>query len=430
MGGAAWRRRQRRLRSWWRHEQQSVAAALATFSHQSAQRSTTARARGGARDEVHGDAPDEAPPPPPGPQFFILDDESVPELSGLRPAALVEPRPQEGIRRHTGEAHELVLDPVVPQLGRDLAVLPDPVVRQFFEALEVVGGVYGPDVVRGFQDVLAQAAVKHQEEQREQEDGGARSSNKMGKKGKKRKRRKKKLPKGPCSSPRHGVGDQDTMFEFAEDENEEVKRYSGQGGTALCTEEMGIEEKVIRGREFIHQPGQLELTMYSDRLHLYSQSSGRCRLWTKIRRRYVRRVGYAPEWTDLLLTPADSQVCCEEWAEQNRLRYVRRVGYAPEWTDLLFTSADSQVCCEEWAEQTLSAKTVKNLICLLPYVLPDFEFQLGRTNAVPGRIHRMLKFGHLNIHDNDEGLGDDDGGNSKAKVQDGGDEFAAARQIP
>ena len=73
---------------------------------------------------------------------------------------------------------------------------------------------------------------------------------------------------------------------------------------------------------------------------------------------------------------------------------------------------------------------MKNLIWLLPYIPPDLEFQLGRTNAVPGRIHRMLKLGHLNIDDDDEGLGDDDGGNSKAKVQDGGDEFVAARQIP
>ena len=69
-------------------------------------------------------------------------------------------------------------------------------------------------------DVLARAAVKHQEEQREQEDGEARSSNKMGKKGKKRKRRKKKLPKIPSS---RGVGDQDTMFEYAEDETRRSK---------------------------------------------------------------------------------------------------------------------------------------------------------------------------------------------------------------
>ena len=204
-------------------------------------------------------------------------------------------------------------------MGRDLTVLPDPEVRQFFEALEVVGGVYGPDAVRGFQDVLTKAAVKHQEEQRDQEDSGAPSSNKMEKKGKKRKRRKKKLPKGPSSSPRCGVGDQDTMFEYAEDENEEVEGYSGQGRTAPCMEKMGIEEKVIGSREFIHKHGQPKLTLYSERLHLYLQSSGRCRLWMKNRRRYVRRVGYAPEWTDLLLTTADSQVCCEEWAEQTYL---------------------------------------------------------------------------------------------------------------
>ena len=152
----------------------------------------------------------------------------------------------------------------------------------------------------------------------------------MGKKENKRKRRKKKLPKRPSSSPQRGVGDQNTMFEYAEDENEKAKGTlvgGGGGGTAHCMEEMGIEEKVIGGREFIHKHGQPELTMYSDRLHLYSQSSGRCRLWMK-----------------------------------NHRRYVRRVGHAPVWTDLLLTSADGQVCCEEWAEQTLSAKTVKNLI--------------------------------------------------------------------
>ena len=135
-------------------------------------------------------------------------------------------------------------------------------------------------------------------------------------------------------------------------------------------EEMGIEEKVIRGREFIHKHGQPELTMYSDCLHLYSQSGF---FWMK-----------------------------------NHRRYVRRVGYAPEWTDLLLTYADGQVCCEEWAGKTLSAKTVKNLIWLRFSVPPDFEFQLGRTNAVPGRIHRMLKLGHLNIDDDAKGLGDDE----------------------
>ena len=61
--GAAKRRRLRRLRSWWRHEQQTVAAVPATFQHHSAPRGPrTARTGGGARDEPHGYAPEDAPP--------------------------------------------------------------------------------------------------------------------------------------------------------------------------------------------------------------------------------------------------------------------------------------------------------------------------------------------------------------------------------
>ena len=62
--GAAKRRRLRRLRSWWRHEQQTVAAVLATYQHHSAPRGPrTARTGRGARDELHGYAPEDAPPP-------------------------------------------------------------------------------------------------------------------------------------------------------------------------------------------------------------------------------------------------------------------------------------------------------------------------------------------------------------------------------
>ena len=65
--GAAKRRRLHRLRSWWRHEQQTVAAVLATFQHHSAPRGPrTARTGGGARDELHGYAPEDAPLPPQG----------------------------------------------------------------------------------------------------------------------------------------------------------------------------------------------------------------------------------------------------------------------------------------------------------------------------------------------------------------------------
>ena len=246
----------------------------------------------------------------------------MPALGGMWPAPVLEPRPQEGTRRHTGEAYELVLDPVVPQLGRDLTVLPDPGARQFTEGLDLVGGVCGLDFSRGLQDVLVQAA-EHQKRQREQEDGGSRSSNK-GKKGKKRKRRKKKLPKGSSSSfpldLRGGAGDQDTMFDYAEDENVEVAGVHWWSGDCSLhgRDDKFIEEKVVWTEEFIHKHGQLAKTTYGDRVHLYTQSSECYWLdWTKEWWLYVRRMGCPPwRWTGMMLTSTYGQVCYEEWVEQ------------------------------------------------------------------------------------------------------------------
>ena len=85
----------------------------------------------GVREEVHGEAPAEPPPPPPPPQaagavYFEMDnredDGSAPAAG--RPAPLLEVLPQKGTRRHTGSGYELVLDPVVPQLGRDVTDWP------------------------------------------------------------------------------------------------------------------------------------------------------------------------------------------------------------------------------------------------------------------------------------------------------------------
>ena len=110
-----------------------------------------------------------------------------------------------------------------------------------------------------------------------------------------------------------------------------------------------IKEKVIirdTGEGIILKNGQPAYSLYGDRTHLY------------IPRRY---------WLD--------------WGK-NRHRHVRRLGHAPEWTGMLLTASDGQVCCAAWVEQTLSAKTVKNLTWLLFYVPPYFEFQLGRASAV------------------------------------------------
>ena len=230
------------------------------------------------------------------------------------------------MRRHTREAYELVLDPVVPQLGRDLGGASAEEVEAV-RCLEVVlrQAPDGPQALEAamrdgrmvMKEIMGQA-VTHETRRREQEDSGARSSNKMGKRRKKRKRRKKKLPKRSSSSFLHGLrgmGDQGILFEYAEDENEEVAGNSGRVDTAPCMKEMGefIEEKVVRTREFIHKHGQLVKTEYSDRLHLYTQSSGRCWLdWMKDRLRYVWWLGCLWRWTGMLL----SHDCCEERVEQ------------------------------------------------------------------------------------------------------------------
>ena len=74
-------------------------------------------------------APRRQEPPLPavttGTQFFTLDDESVP-VTGERPAALLEPRPQGRVQQHTVEhiinvlPYVQVLDVPVPQLGNQL----------------------------------------------------------------------------------------------------------------------------------------------------------------------------------------------------------------------------------------------------------------------------------------------------------------------
>ena len=84
--GAAWRRRQRRLRSWWRHKQQTVAAVLATYQHHSAPTGTEDGR--GARDELHGYAPEDARPQAAGAQHFAMDAGEAPAAG--RPAPLLE----------------------------------------------------------------------------------------------------------------------------------------------------------------------------------------------------------------------------------------------------------------------------------------------------------------------------------------------------
>ena len=123
--GAAKRRRLRRLRSWWRHEQQTVAAVLATYQHHSAPRGPrTARTGEGARDELHGYAPEDAPSQAAGTQYFPMDVDDLPAAGGSRPDRLSEVRPQEWVQRRTVEQIILapMLDVPVPLMEEKLLV--------------------------------------------------------------------------------------------------------------------------------------------------------------------------------------------------------------------------------------------------------------------------------------------------------------------
>ena len=111
--GAAWRRRQRRLRSMLRHERQTVAMELAAELHHSW--------RGGLGMNVGLRAQKTASAGPA--EFFdLFSDDGRPAGEG-RPAALLEPRPQEGVQRHVVECgievcpFVQILDVPVPQEG-------------------------------------------------------------------------------------------------------------------------------------------------------------------------------------------------------------------------------------------------------------------------------------------------------------------------
>ena len=79
----------------------------------------------GAREELHGRAPDYGPPPPEaaGAQYFAMtpDEEGVAPVAS-RAAPMEEVRPLGRDGRHCGSGYELVLGATVPQLGKGVDV--------------------------------------------------------------------------------------------------------------------------------------------------------------------------------------------------------------------------------------------------------------------------------------------------------------------
>ena len=269
----------------------------------------------------------------------------MPELGGGRPAPVLEPRPPEGMGRHTGVGYEVLLDVRVPQMGAQEAERALPAFLQRRKEEEEAAEEERMEKIN--EKVLAQIPLSSAERAAcLQWMGLSSSSSSSGaKRRKKRKRRKKKVPKMYSSS--HLL---------------QALGRSGRDESAPGMKEVNkpIAKKVIRvgtGEEIILNNGKC----WPD--------------WWKNRHRHARRLGYASRRTGLQLTSTYSQVCYEEKVEQTR-------------------------------SDEPSDKTVKALIWLLFDTSSQTELQLGQVNAVCVRIHRMLKIG-LSIDDNDEGLSDD-----------------------
>ena len=80
--------------------------------------------QGGARDELHGYAPEDAPPQAAGTLYFPVDVDDLPAAGGSRPDRLSEVRPQERVQRRTVE--QIILSPMldvpVPLMEEQLLV--------------------------------------------------------------------------------------------------------------------------------------------------------------------------------------------------------------------------------------------------------------------------------------------------------------------
>ena len=108
--GAAWRRRQRQLRMHWRHEQLTLQMAPAAAFHHSRdvgpeshldlRSQKTVRARREERDAAST-------------VYFRMDEWEM-LAAGSRPPALLKPRSQLGLQRHTEVGYKLAVALEVP----------------------------------------------------------------------------------------------------------------------------------------------------------------------------------------------------------------------------------------------------------------------------------------------------------------------------
>ena len=145
--GAAWRRRQRRLRSMLRPR-------TSDRSH-GAGCSPSPQLGWGARDARRPTGTEDSAGPA---EYFELSSDDGRPAGGERPAALLEPRPQERDRRHTGVGYEIAqnLEVPVPQMGEQL-----PDVLQLFASFLPVVAEQVIEVPKVFLDTTPQRLGDH-----------------------------------------------------------------------------------------------------------------------------------------------------------------------------------------------------------------------------------------------------------------------------
>ena len=177
-------------------------------------RAQKAASGGGARVDVHGEAPDEAPPPhEPDTQYYGLnDDDSVPELSGGRPDPVLDPGPPVVGERHSGVGYEILLDVRVPQLNRDIKEFPHVMELDFWEQVwrhgVVMDSEAAPRLAAEVPKLKAQwQARRARKKALEDAAKESRSSNKVGGRRKRKKRRGEEPGCGGVRGGRGGRGD-------------------------------------------------------------------------------------------------------------------------------------------------------------------------------------------------------------------------------
>ena len=227
----------------------------------------------------------------------------MPELGGGRPAPVLEPRPPEGMGRHTGVGYEVLLNVRVPQMGAQEVERALPAFLQRRKEEEEAAEAERMEEIN--EKVLAKIPLSSAEKAAWLQWMGLispSSSSSGAKRRKKRKRRKKKVPKTYSSSSlRFGAVHQGNKLEYAVHQNEdevtieyeqradvlkihtvvqakEVAGFFGPVENAPYKIEMNkfVKEKVLRGEEIILKRGKPALNLYGDCTHLYAQSSGKC----------------------------------------------------------------------------------------------------------------------------------------------------------